>query len=194
MPGDTKDKKKQININKYSIYELKSEIDQNIVAHLESQEFIENQRNSNLKIFVGLLTLSCTAVAYFYPKPFPQNYTAILYSVIGYGIFSTIYWYLEKHFIKNTFYCGINSSFCVKLRPKKHHEIKEIRINSEIKERTALYNIWFDFVTLEEGKIFTSEVSTIDCTKVCDERGFVSREEVVKYFDEILKKEVAKVE
>ena len=98
------DKKKQIPINKYSIYELKSEIDQSIIAHLEKEDFIENHTNSNLKIVVGLITLTCTAVAYFYPKPFPLNYNAILFSVIGYGIFSTIYWYLDKHYIKNTFF------------------------------------------------------------------------------------------
>ena len=188
------DKKKQIPINKYSIYELKSEIDQSIVSHLEKKEFIENHTNSNLKIVVGLITLTCTAVAYFYPKPFPLNYNAILFSVIGYGIFSTIYWYLDKHYIKNTFYCGINSSYCSKLRAKKHHVIKEIRMNSEIKDRSVIYNLWFEFVTVEGGKVFKSAISQIDCTEVCDEMGYVHRDIVAKKFDDILNKEMVKIE
>ena len=51
-----KDEKKVLPINKYSIYELKSGIDQSISNFLESNDFKENQRLSNLKIFVGLIT------------------------------------------------------------------------------------------------------------------------------------------
>ena len=64
-----KDEKKVLPINKYSIYELKSGIDQCISSFLESNDFKESQRYSNLKIFVGLITLSFTALAYLYPKP-----------------------------------------------------------------------------------------------------------------------------
>ena len=67
------DKKKVLPINKYSIYELKSGIDQSIVGFLEANDFKESQRLSNLKIIVGLITLSFTALAYLYPKPYPEN-------------------------------------------------------------------------------------------------------------------------
>ena len=98
-----KDEKKILPINKYSIYELKSGIDQCISSFLESNDFKESQRYSNLKIFVGLITLSFTALAYLYPKPYPQNYNAIVIGCIGYWIFSTLYWIIEKWVINNIF-------------------------------------------------------------------------------------------
>ncbi len=74
---------KPIPINKYSIYEMKSAIDTKITEHLEKKlEFTENYFLSNIKIAVGLLCLSFTALAYFYPKPFPENYNVVLFSVI----------------------------------------------------------------------------------------------------------------
>ena len=135
------DKKKVLPINKYSIYELKSGIDQCIVGFLESNDFKESQRYSNLKIFVGLITLSFTALAYLYPKPYPQNYNAIVIGCIGYWIFSTLYWIIEKWVISNIFYIGNNPDYCQKIRPRKHYKIKEIIINSEIKDKTSIYNI-----------------------------------------------------
>jgi len=63
---------------------------------LGENDFKEIQRLSNLKIIVGLITLSFTALAYLYPKPYPENYNAILIGCIGYWIFSTLYWFIEK--------------------------------------------------------------------------------------------------
>ena len=170
-----KDEKKVLPINKYSIYELKSGIDQCISSFLESNDFKESQRYSNLKIFVGLITLSFTALAYLYPKPYPQNYNAIVIGCIGYWIFSTLYWIIEKWVISNIFYIGNNPDYCQKIRPRKHYKIKEIIINSEIKDKTSIYNIWFNFSVIQDNKIFKSEIRQIDCTKVYDERGFIDK-------------------
>ena len=90
---------KVLPINKYSIYELKAGIDKEIQSFLEEEEFVEIQKFSNVKILFGLLTVACTGTAYLYPLPFPQNYYIILFSVIGYLIFSTIYWYIDKKII-----------------------------------------------------------------------------------------------
>ena len=189
-----KDKtKKNIPINKYSIFELKSGIDQQITSYLESLEFKENHKLNTFKILVGLIVVSCTATAYFYPKPFPLNYNVILYSIIIYCISSALYWYLEKRIIKNTFYVGNNSSYCDKARKGKHHQIKEIQINSEVKDRTVIYDIWFVFQVHENNQTFTSEKYTIDCTKVYDERGYAVKEEIIKYFNDILKNALTKV-
>ena len=102
---------KVLPINKYSIYELKAGIDKEIQNYLEEEEFEESQKYSNIKIFFGLLTVSCTGIAYLYPLPFPQNYYIIFFSVIGYLIFSTIYWYIDKKVIDTIFYVGTNSCF-----------------------------------------------------------------------------------
>ncbi len=76
------EKKEHIPINKYSIYEMKSAIDTKIIEFLEENKFEENHFQSNIKIFVGLFCLSFTALAYLYPKPFPENYNVVLFSVI----------------------------------------------------------------------------------------------------------------
>jgi hypothetical protein len=189
-----KDEKKVLTINKYSIYELKSGIDQCISSFLESNDFKESQRYSNLKIFVGLITLSFTALAYLYPKPYPQNYNAIVIGCIGYWIFSTLYWIIEKWVISNIFYIGNNPDYCQKIRPRKHYKIKEIIINSEIKDKTSIYNIWFNFSVIQDNKIFKSEIRQIDCTKVYDERGFIDKEATNKFFKTILNEELAKID
>ena len=116
---------KVLPINKYSIYELKAGIDKEIQNFLEDEDFDEIQRFSNIKILFGLLTVTCTGMAYLYPKPFPDNYYIILFSVIGYLIFSTIYWYIDKKVIDTIFYVGSNEEYCQKLRNKKHNKIKE---------------------------------------------------------------------
>jgi hypothetical protein len=80
-PKEVKNEK-VIPINKYSIYELKSAVDTRIIEYLEKEKFIENHILSNMKISVGLFCLSFTALAYLYPKPFPENYNVVLFSVI----------------------------------------------------------------------------------------------------------------
>ena len=110
-------------------YELKAGIDKEITTFLEEEDFEENQKYSNLKILFGLFTVTCTGIAYLYPKPFPDNYYIILFSVIGYLIFSTIYWYIDKKIIDTIFYVGTNPDYCQRLRTKKHNKIKEIIIH-----------------------------------------------------------------
>jgi hypothetical protein len=78
----TKPQEKQIPINKYSIYDMKNAIDTKFMEHLEQTGWVENNFLSNLKILVGLFCLSFTALAYLYPKPFPENYNVVLLSVI----------------------------------------------------------------------------------------------------------------
>ena len=166
-----KSDKKVLPINKYSIYELKAGIDKEIQTYLEDEDFQTNQRYSNLKILFGLLTVTCTGMAYLYPKPFPDNYYIILFSVIGYMIFSTIYWFVEKKIIDTIFYIGTNTVYCQKYRKLKHHQIKEVLIHSDIEEKdSSTYVLWFDFITVEDGKKFTSEKQNIKCTDLYDDR------------------------
>ena len=68
-------------INKYSVYELKAGIDKEITTFLEEEDFEENQKYSNLKILFGLFTVTCTGIAYLYPKPFPDNYYILSFTL-----------------------------------------------------------------------------------------------------------------
>ena len=184
---------KVLPINKYSIYELKAGIDKEIQSFLEEEEFVEIQKFSNVKILFGLLTVACTGTAYLYPLPFPQNYYIILFSVIGYLIFSTIYWYIDKKIIDTIFYVGTNEDYCQKLRPKKHNKIKEIRIHSDIEDnKKHIYKLWFDFTYLEDGKMVTSEKVDINCTEVYDERGYIHKDKAIKFFKSLFKEQISK--
>ena len=186
---------KVLPINKYSLYELKAGIDKEILTYLEEEEFEENQRYSNIKIFFGILTVSCTGMAYLYPKPFPDNYYIILFSVIGYLIFSTIYWYIDKKIIDTIFYVGKNIEFFQKLRKNKNNKLNEVIIHSDIEEeKKHIYKIWFDFSFLEnKNKSITTEKFDINCTDIYDERGYIHREKIQKIFKELFKQQVSKV-
>jgi hypothetical protein len=82
LPVDKKTEVKSTPINKYSIYEMKAAIDAKIIEYLERKEFTEHHIYCNLKILVGSFCLVFTALAYFYPKPFPENYNMVLFSLI----------------------------------------------------------------------------------------------------------------
>ncbi|MCQ2820509.1 MAG: signal peptidase complex subunit 2 [archaeon] len=180
---------KNLPINKYSIYEIKSGIDQTISHFLEKKKFNEHFFLQNIKIVIGLFILCFTALAYFYPQPFPKNYSAIAIGVIGYVIFSLIEWYFENYILKTVFYCGSNSEYCEKLRLKKHLKIKEIRINSDIEEYSNIYKYFFEFIT-DEGK-FKSEEYNITANSVIDERGYIVKSEVEKQFIDKFNKEIS---
>ena len=185
---------KVIPINKYSIYELKAGIDKEIQGCLEEEEFEEIQKYSNIKILFGILTVSCTATAYLYPKPFPENYYIILFSVIGYLIFSTIYWYIDKKVIDTIFYVGTNQDYFQRLRGKKNNKIKEMKIHSDIEDdKKYMYKLWFDFTIQDTGNIITTQKVDINCTEVYDERGYIHRDKVIKLFKALFKDQVSKV-
>ena len=185
---------KVLPINKYSIYELKAGIDKEIQSFLEEEDFEEFQKFSNIKILFGLLTVSCTATAYLYPLPFPENYYIILFSVIGYLIFSTIYWYIDKKVIDTIFYVGTNPDYFQKLRVRKHNKVKETRIHSDIEDKQKyIYKICFDFIFLEDGNKITTQKVDINCTEVYDERGYIHKDKVIKYFKAIFKDQLSKI-
>ena len=189
MPKD----QKVLPINKYSIYELKAGIDKEIQGYLQEEEFEEIQKFSNIKILFGLLTVSCTDTAYLYPKPFPDNYFIILFSVIGYLIFSTIYWYIDKKVIGTIFYVGTNQDFFQRLRNKKNNKIKDMKIHSDIEDdRKHIYKIWFDFSIQDSESIITSQKTDINCTEVYDERGYIHKDKVINIFKALFKEQVSK--
>ncbi len=103
-----------------------------------------------------------------------------------------MYYYVENYLIKQIFYSGFNESYVNKIRHGKKEKLKLIKISSEIKDYSKDYDLWFDFITSDGLKI-QSEKRQIDCTKVCDERGYVQNDKVIEEFEKILKEEIQKI-
>ena len=187
---------KEIPINKYSIYELKAGLDREISNYFLEEDFDLIEHYSNVKIFFGFLTCLCTGTAYLFPLPFPQNYYIIVFSVIGYLIFSTIYWYVDKKIIDSIFFVGRNDDYFQHLRPKKGNKIREMVIHSEIdmknNKRKHIYKLWFDFIFYDNSSV-TSDITEINCTEVYDERGYIHNDKVVKQLRNIIKAIITKV-
>ena len=181
---------KDIPINKYCTYELKAIIDREISNYFLDEDFDLIEHYSNVKIFFGFLTCLCTGIAYLFPLPFPQNYYIIVFSVIGYLIFSTIYWYVDKKVINTIFFVGRNEDYFHKLRPKKGNKIKEMVVHSEIDmkniKRKHIYKLWFDFI-FEDNQAVSTDIFEINCTNVIDERGYVHNDKVIKILRNIIK-------
>ena len=190
------DEIKEIPINKYSTYELKAGLDRDISNYFIDEDFDELVSYSNKKILFGFLTCCCTAIAYLFPLPFPQNYYIILFSVIGYIIFSNIYWYLDKKIIDTIFYEGINIEYFEKLRPKKENRIIIMKVHSKIDDknikRKHIYKLWFELI-FEDGSEVTTDVSEINCTNVYDEKGYSHRDKVIKILKHIIKSKISKL-
>ena len=186
----------KIKVNKYSLYELKIGIDVVIENYLFLEDFEENLKINNIKLSLVILSLFCAGIAHFFSKSFPDYYYIILFAFIFYLLFRTIYWFIDSILTNSIFYVGTNINYCNKLRKNKNsnYTIKEIKIHSNIDEKNpSVYEIWFDFITLEDNKIFTSKKKKINCISVYDERGYVHREKVIQSFKSILKKEIRKI-
>ena len=185
----------KLKINKYSIYELKTGIDSIIENRLNNEYFEENLKLNDIKIILVILTILCTGIAHLFSKPFPDHYYIILFCIIFYIIFRTLFWFIETKLLDTIFYIGSNTNFCKKFRKNKHYSIKEIKFHSTIDEKTPfIYEIWFEFITLENNKIFISKKNKIDCTKVYDERGYLHEERVIQSFKSIFKREIKQIE
>ena len=188
---------KIIPINKYSIFELKASLDKEISNYFLNEDFDEIERYSNLKIFVGFLTCCCTGMAYLFPLPFPQNYYIILFSVIGYVIFSTIYWYIEKKVIDSIFFVGKNEDYFQRLRPKKRDKVKEMIVHSEIdnkdSKRKHIYKLWFELIFNDGKERIKTDISEINCIEVFDEKGYIHKDKVLKFVKNIIKATIPKV-
>ena len=116
----------------------------------------------------------------------------MIYIFYRYIVGSLIYYYVEKYMIKQIFYAGFNENFVSKLRHGKKEKLKLLRISSDIQDYSSHYEIWIDFITASGHKI-QSEKRKIDCTKICDERGYVVKEVVYQVFRDILTEELVKI-
>ena len=190
------DEIKEIPINKYSTFELKAGLDREIANYFIDEDFDEIVRYSNVKIIFGFLTCFCTGIAYLFPLPFPQNYYIIFASVIGYIIFSNIYWYIDKKLIDTVFYIGVNEDYFERLRPKKENKIIIMKVHSDIDEknikRKHIYQLWFELI-FEDGNVVTTDISEINCTHVYDEKGYSHRDKVLKILKKIIKSKISKL-
>ena len=187
----------KIQINKYSINELKLGIDLVIDYYLNFEYFEENLKLNNMKISFVILTIFCCLIAHIFSRRFPEYYYILLFSIIFYAIFKTLYWLIENKLLGDIFFIGNNEHYYKKYRNKKNQKytIKEIKFHSKMDEKNpSIYLIWFDFILLEDNKIIKSIKRKIDCTKVYDERGYIYANRVIRSFKSIFKKEIQKIE
>ncbi len=93
--------------------------------------------------------------------------------------------------IKQIFYSGYNEEIVSKVIYSKSQKLKLIRISSEIKDYSQFYELWFDFITTN-GQAVPSDRITVDCTELCDERGYVVKSAVIRKFKSILDEQLTK--
>jgi hypothetical protein len=93
--------------------------------------------------------------------------------------------------IKQTFYTGYNNEIVSKVIYSRSQKLNSIRISSEIKDHSHFYELWFEFIATS-GQFIPSDRITIDCTELCDERGYVVKSSVTKKFKTILDEQLAK--
>ena len=187
----------KIQINKYSLNELKLGIDLVIDYYLNFECFDENLKLNNMKIIFVILTIISCAIAHIFSRRFPEYYYILLFSIIFYAIFKTLYWLIENKLLGDIFYIGNNEYYCQKYRNNKSQKytIQEIKFHSKMDEKNpSIYLIWFDFILFEDNKIIKSIKRKIDCTKVYDERGYIYTNRVIRSFKSIFKKEIKKIE
>ena len=93
--------------------------------------------------------------------------------------------------IKQIFYTGFNEAYVSKIRNGKKEKLKYIKISSEIKDHSHFYEIWFEFVQVN-GEIISSDRIRIDCTELCDDRGYVIKSAIFDRFKKNLEEQLAK--
>ena len=67
------------------------------------------------------------------------SWVSLIVFKFRYAIFSSMYYFLEKYKIQNTFFCGLGKS-C-------KESIEEIRISSEVKDNSNKYYFWIETTT-----------------------------------------------
>ena len=185
----------KLKINKHSLIELKFGIDTIIDYYLTFENFEENNKYNNIKMTVLLLSILSAIIAHYFSKPFKDNYYIILFTIVFYILFRSIYIFIEYKLMNTIFYIGKNTKYFNKLtKNKKKQTIKEIKFHSYIDEKNpSIYLIWFEFIFLENNKIYISQKRKINCIYVYDERGYLHYERVIHIFKSILKKEIRKI-
>ena len=184
-----------VKINKYSLNGLKAGIDSIIEYYLILECFEENLKLNHLKIVFIVLAILCAGLSHLFSRSFPKYYYYIIFMLIFYFIFKSLYYFIEKILTGNTFYRGSNLYYLNKNRKNKYYTIKEVKIHSQIDEKNPyIYEIWFEFITAQDNKVFLSEKEKIDCTKVYDERGYINKFRVVHSFKSFIKRQLKKIE
>lgn len=88
--------------------------------------------------------------------------------------------------IKQIFYSGSKEGFT-----RYSSQIKLIHISSEIKDHSKFYEIWFDFTTIK-GKNINSDRLSLDCSELCDDRGYVVKSIVQQKFKNLIEDQIEK--
>ena len=73
----------------------------------------------------------------------------------------------------------------IKTEQVKHSDIED--------EKKYIYKLWFDFTFFESQNKITTKKVDINCTEVYDERGYIHKDKVIKFFKPIFKQHITEI-
>ncbi len=71
---------------------------------MESKGFTEDNKYTDLKILVALISCGLGALSHFYDLPFPKNKPLLIGCIIGYLICTGLYYFIERRLEGDAFY------------------------------------------------------------------------------------------
>ena len=144
--------------------------------------FKEDNRYTDLKIFVAAISCILGAVSHFYPIPFPSNKPLLAGCVLGYIVCATLYYLIEKKFEGDAFYIS-KANAITKLK-----DYQTVRFSSDL-DTTGDCKYKFKIEASHQstgGKIEVGKECSV--TQFYDEGGYLHRYKVKEMFDETITK------
>ena len=147
--------------------------------------FKEDNRYTDLKIFIAAIACVLGAISHFYPIPFPKNKPLLACCVLGYIICATIYYLIEKKYEGDAFYIAKANGI------SKLKDYQKVRFSSDLdttsKDKECIYKLKIEGIHNTNGSKIevTREISA---TTFYDEGGYLHRYKVREMFEEILAK------
>ena len=144
--------------------------------------FKEDNRYTDLKIFVAAVACILGVVSHFYPIPFPQNKPLLAGCVVGYIICAIVYYLIEKKYEGEAFYIAKAHSI------SKLKDYQRVRFSSDL-DTSGDCKYKFKIEAGNESTGNKIEVTKeISVTQFYDEGGYLHRYKVKEMFDETITK------
>ena len=98
-----------VSINKYDPYQLRECTNETIQMILEEMGFVEDTKIIDMKIIIDIILAASTIWAYLYKKDeenvqFRDKRTVLFISVVIYGVFMALYYYIDYFVAGNIFF------------------------------------------------------------------------------------------
>jgi hypothetical protein len=145
--------------------------------------FKEDNRYTDMKIFIAAVACVLGAVSHFYPIPFPQNKPLLAGCVVGYIICASLYYLIEKRYEGEAFYIARANGI------SKMKDYQRVRFSSDLdtSDKDCKYKLKVEGIHNTTGtKIEVNKEVAV--TTFYDEGGYLHRYKVKEMFDETLNK------